>query len=331
MDTFPNYLSNCLYVLESNVRHAAILGYVGSGGLGLILSEKISWGDYPKVGMILGMLFIVVLIIETISSYFRRILNGQIHIGANTHRRDILIVLFIFMIIFSLVEVEGPHITSSGLKIFKGMVYGMFNPDISLIFSFAENSVLRLMAETVCIATAGTFVGALFSIAIAFLGSRNISGTVVSGIMKIFILALRTMPAVIYGLIFIRVAGPGAAAGVMTLGILSIGMCTKLYINTLDSFDLNTANAVQSMGINRFSVIRHCIYPEVKNEFFASAVYRFDVNLREASILGLVGAGGIGTQLLFSMNGYMWNYAGAYILGIIVVVLVIDQLNSLIV
>ena len=60
-------------------------------------------------------------------------------------------------------------------------------------------------------------------------------------------------------------------------------------------------------------------------------MYRFDVNLREASVLGLVGAGGIGTQLIFSMSGYLWSYAGAYILGLIVLILIVDKLNSSIV
>ncbi|MPN16951.1 Phosphate-import permease protein PhnE [bioreactor metagenome] len=187
------------------------------------------------------------------------------------------------------------------------------------------------MLETVCIAISGTFIGSIFSIIIAFLGSRNISGSITSGIIQMFILAIRTMPAVIYGLIFIRVTGPGAFAGVLTLGVLSIGMCTKLYINSLDSFDLSTANAVKSMGTSKFAVTMHCVFPEVKNKFFASAIYRFDVNIREASILGLVSAGGIGTQLIFSMNGYLWSYAGAYVLGLVVLVLIIDKLNSLIV
>ena len=117
----------------------------------------------------------------------------------------------------------------------------------------------------------------------------------------------------------------------MTLGILSIGMCTKLYINTLDSFDMKTANALKSMGVSHTAAITNCILPEVKNKFFASAIYRFDVNLREASVLGLVSAGGIGTKLIFSMNGYLWSYAGAYILGLVILILLVDKLNSLIV
>ena len=67
----PSYLSNCLYCFEGNVRYAAILGYVGAGGIGLILNEKIGWREYDKVGMILLLLFITVIIIEYISKYIR--------------------------------------------------------------------------------------------------------------------------------------------------------------------------------------------------------------------------------------------------------------------
>ena len=329
IDIFPEYLSNCLYVLESNVRHAAILGYVGAGGLGLILNEKISWGDYAKVGMILIMLFIVVFIIETISSYLRRILNGSVQTTVLNKR--IIFIVILAVALLSMAAIDAPQITDLGIKVFKGIIYGILHPDMSLIFTTSQNGVPYLMLETICIAAAGTFIGAVISVPLAFPGSRNVSGKLSAGIMKIFIIAIRTMPAVIYGLIFIRVTGPGAFAGVMTLGILSIGMCTKLYINTLDSFDMKTANALKSMGVSHTAAITNCILPEVKNKFFASAIYRFDVNLREASVLGLVSAGGIGTKLIFSMNGYLWSYAGAYILGLVILILLVDKLNSLIV
>lgn len=327
VDIFPNFLSNCLYVLESNVRHAAILGYVGAGGLGIILSEKISWNDYAKVGMILIMLFAVVFIIETLSSYLRRLLNGELNPQI---KGAVLWITFIFAV-FCILSIDPPKITSAGIKIFKGIFYGITHPDMGLIFTLSTKGVPYLLLETLCIAAAGTFIGAVVSVVTAFLGSRNINGKVCSGVMKVIILAVRTMPAVIYGLIFIRVAGPGAFAGVLTLGMLSTGMCTKLYINTLDSMNKSTMEGLRAMGVTKFAALRHTVWPEVKNRFFASAMYRFDVNLREASVLGLVGAGGIGTQLIFSMSGYLWSYAGAYILGLIVLILIVDKLNSSIV
>lgn len=209
VDISPNFLSNCLYVLESNVRHAAILGYVGAGGLGIILSEKISWNDYAKVGMILIMLFAVVFIIETLSSYLRRLLNGELNPQV---KGAVLWITFIFAV-FCILSIDPPKITSAGIKIFKGIFYGITHPDMGLIFTLSTKGVPYLLLETLCIAAAGTFIGAVVSVVTAFLGSRNINGKVCSGIMKVIILAVRTMPAVIYGLIFIRVAARRLAGG----------------------------------------------------------------------------------------------------------------------
>ena len=162
---------------------------------------------------------------------------------------------------------------------------------------------------------AGTAIGAAVSVPIAMLGSRNISGPWWAGIWKLLLLALRTLPAIVTGLLFIRVTGPGSFSGLLTLSVLSVSMCCKLYIGALDAMDL------EAVGCGRLAVLRRGVWPQAKAPMLSAALYRFDVNLREAAVLGLVGAGGLGTPLLFAMNGYLWSQAAAYLLGLLALVL----------
>ena len=211
--------------------------------------------------------------------------------------------------------------TSGCLVICKGILGGLFRPDTGLLFNLTEKGVPYLCLETLAMAVAGTALGAAVAVPLALLSSRAVSGPVSAGIMKVLLLALRTLPYIVTELLFIRVTGPGAFAGMMTLAVLSLSMCAKLYIGALDAMDLRAVPALRAMGCGRLAVLRHAVWPQVKGQLFSHALYRLDVNLREAAVLGLVGAGGIGTPLLFAMNGYLWPQAGAYLLGLVVLVL----------
>ena len=315
----PGYLSDVLYVLEANVRHAAILGYVGAGGLGILLNEKIAWREWSRVGTILLLLYLVVFAVETLSSWLRRLLEGKVRLSRNSCR--CLWCLTALALVWSAATIAPPSVTEGGLKVFRGILSGLLHPDWSLLWNFTKKGVPYLCLETLAMTVAGTAIGAAVSVPIAMLGSRNISGPWWAGIWKQLLLALRTLPAIVTGLLFIRVTGPGSFAGLLTLSVLSVSMCCKLYIGALDAMDLRAVHALEAMGCGRLAVLRRGVWPQAKAPMLSAALYRFDVNLREAAVLGLVGAGGLGTPLLFAMNGYLWSQAAAYLLGLLVLVL----------
>ena len=315
----PGYLSDALYVLEANVRHAAILGYVGAGGLGILLNEKIAWREWSRVGTILLLLYLVVFAVETFSSWLRRLLAGKIPLSRGVRRA--LWCLAALALLWSAATISPPSVTAGGLTVFRGILAGLLHPDWSLIWNLTKKGVPYLCLETLAMAVAGTAIGAAVSVPIALLGSRNISGPWRAGVLKLLLLALRTLPAIVTGLLFIRVTGPGSFAGLLTLAVLSVSMCCKLYIGALDAMDLRAVHALESMGCGRLAVLRHGVWPQAKAPMLSAALYRFDVNLREAAVLGLVGAGGLGTPLLFAMNGYLWSQAAAYLAGLLVLVL----------
>ena len=249
----------------------------------------------------------------------RRLLAGKTHISGAARRG--LWCLGAAALLWSAVTISPPTVTAGGLTVFRGILTGLLHPDWSLLWNFSKQGVPYLCLETLAMTVAGTAIGAVVSVPIALSGSRNISGPWRAGVWKLLLLALRTLPAIVTGLLFIRVTGPGSFAGLLTLAVLSVSMCCKLYIGALDAMDLGAVRAMEAMGCGRLAVLRQGVWPQAKGPILSAALYRFDVNLREAAVLGLVGAGGLGTPLLFAMNGYLWSQAAAYLLGLLVLVL----------
>ena len=147
-------------------------------------------------------------------------------------------------------------------------------------------------------------------------------------LFRVVIMAIRSVPFLIYGLIFIRVAGPGPFTGVLTLGVCSVGLLSKRFTEAIESLDFRAYHALESMGVPLLLRIRYAVLPQLLPALASAVLYRFDVNIREASVLGLVGAGGIGAPLIFAMNHYKWSEAGAIALGLILLVWCIDRLSA---
>ena len=127
---------------------------------------------------------------------------------------------------------------------------------------------------------------------------------------------------------FIRVTGPGAFAGVLTLSVTSIGMVSKLFIETIEDLDKKILESLDAAGCNTFQKIRYGILPQLFTNFVSTVIYRFEINIKDASTLGLVGAGGIGAPLIFAMNSLSWDEVGAILCGLVVLVL-IGKYNAL--
>lgn len=210
-----------------------------------------------------------------------------------------------------------------------GHIFGsIFHPSFGLIFNLTTEGVPYLLLETICIAFLATLVGAILSVPLAFLSAPNIVTPAVSLIGRTLIMMIRTVPPIIYGLMFIRVTGPGAFAGLLTMSLCSVGMVSKMYIEAIEDLDVRILESLDAAGCTLFQKIRHGILPQLIPDFLSTVIYRFDMNLRDASVLGLVGAGGIGAPLLFAMNAHKWNDVGAILLGLIALVLVVECVSS---
>lgn len=222
-----------------------------------------------------------------------------------------------------------PGLTETGIRIARNILFSIFNPSVDLLFDFTtKNGVVYLLFETAAIAFLGTLIGTLVSIPLAFLSSRNIMPNWFTNIGIALITIIRTFPTVVYGLMFIRVAGPGPFTGVLTLAIASIGMVSKLFIEVIEDLDPGIIEALDASGCNTIQKIQYGIIPQLLGNFTSTAIYRFEINVKYATILGMVGAGGIGAPLIFAISAYRWKDVGALLIGLIIFVLVIELISS---
>ena len=160
-------------------------------------------------------------------------IKNQLEKEPNKWLHKALTVLFVVLVIvWASKGINYSGIKESGIDIAKNVMSGILHPDMQMLLDFKEG-VPALLLETVCIALIGTLIGTILAIPLAFISASNLMPKWISTVGLFIIAALRTFPAFVYGLMFIRVTGPGAFAGVLTVSVISIGMIAKLFIEAI--------------------------------------------------------------------------------------------------
>jgi phosphonate transport system permease protein len=162
--------------------------------------------------------------------------------------------------------------------------------------------------DTLNIATLGTLLAILLAVPVAFLAARNTSPspTFIRPIALLVIVSSRSINSLIWALLLVSVVGPGVFAGVIAIAIRSIGFIAKLLYEAIEEIDQNQVEAITATGAGRAQVLAYGIVPQILPAFAGITVFRWDINIRESTVLGLVGAGGIGLQLQGSLNILAW-------------------------
>ncbi|GEN52921.1 phosphonate ABC transporter, permease protein PhnE [Halobacillus faecis] len=195
--------------------------------------------------------------------------------------------------------------------------------------------ILTLILETLAIAFAGCLMATIFAIPLGFLTAKNMMGhtwigKVVHSFFKLWLNATRTFPEILLALIFVASIGPSAFAGVLAIAIGSTGMLGKLYGETIETIDMSIVEAMEANGANKIQTLFKGILPQVVPEFLSYAIYRFEIDVRASTILGVIGAGGIGTLIVISAANRNWGEVGLIVLSIIFIVTIIDYFSAFI-
>ena len=233
-----------------------------------------------------------------------------------------------YFFVYSLSAVKDVSTSKLGIKVVGAIMHGITHPDWEYMFMTGKSGVMYLMLETIAIAVAGTCAGAVFAVILTLINSRKFIPAPMAFIGRLVVMAIRTVPVYVYGLIFIRVTGPGSFAGVLTMMMCSIGLLTKRFTVAVDNWNMAAWNACKCAGTGFIARLRYVAVPELKIQFKDAVMYRLDVNERSASTLGLVGAGGIGAPLIVYMNNYRWDAVGSILIVLFVVVLLIELLSK---
>ncbi len=211
------------------------------------------------------------------------------------------------------------------------MLNGFIHPNWSYFFGYGSfkfsNSVIYEVIQTFAIAFIGTLFASILSLVFGFFASRRMVGKYAI-ISEMILILIRTFPEILMGFIFIKVFGFGSFTGIMVLSIHSIGMIGKMYAEQLDVIEEGPLEALNACGASTMSRIKLGVVPQIVPNFLNVILYRFDLNIRTASLLGLVGAGGVGYSISVHSSNQHWPELAAVLYGVIILVLIVDLISS---
>jgi phosphonate transport system permease protein len=214
----------------------------------------------------------------------------------------------------------NPAALARGIPFMADFISRMFPPDLSHLWLLGDATV-----ETVQIAVWGTLIAIVLSIPLALLGARNTTPhPLVFHATRLFLNALRAINELVFALIFVAAVGLGPFAGVLAIALHATGMLAKFCAEEIEGVDRGPVEAMQATGAGRLQVILFAMIPQAIPAFVSYSIYRFDVSIRAATILGLVGAGGLGFSLIKTMKLFKYHETATCILVIFLLVFVSD-------
>ncbi|CAM4373072.1 phosphonate ABC transporter, permease protein PhnE [Weissella hellenica] len=240
----------------------------------------------------------------------------------------VLVVVLIFVWAFAGIPLST--VKPQAMQVTKSIINGLFHPEWSYVYTGDGEDLVSALIETLAIAFLGTFISAILTLPFAFLAARTKKGffTPRSTVGKLILTIIRVFPEIVLAIMFIKAVGPGAYAGVLAVSIHSIGMLGKLFSEAIENIDRGPNEAIIAAGGSTLDGLTLATIPAVMPEFMNYTLYRFEIAVRSAAILGIVGAGGIGAPLIFALQTRQWPKVGIILLGIIVMVTVIDFLSG---
>jgi phosphonate transport system permease protein len=211
-----------------------------------------------------------------------------------------------------------------GLPALGQLASEMVPPDFS-----RWQSWLRPLVDTLAMSVAGTVLAVVISLPLALLAAPNTSpNALVYQACRVVLSALRSVPEIIMGIIFVAAVGFGALPGVLALALHSVGMVGKFYAEAIEHVDPKPLEAARAAGASPFQVITHAVLPQVLPQLADITIYRWEYHFRASAVLGIVGAGGIGFELIAALRIIRYDQVSAILLTILLCVIVVDSLGA---
>ncbi|KAA5833574.1 phosphonate ABC transporter, permease protein PhnE [Saccharopolyspora hirsuta] len=331
----PSFVATSLHRLDINLRVSVVLGFVGVGGLGQAISDALRTLDYQRGMALASVVFLLCVLVEVVSGAIRRSLLGvreerrgpvRRRVQVPVPRREGVVSGKTGSSRFSHSRPISPPWTAGRVRrtgywlltalVVAASIWGAdislaqfqraitdFGPTLALFWPPETGGILgELLAEllvTVQIALAATLIGAVLALPVGALAASNVAPSpAVAKFFRGVVLAVRGVPELVLAIVFVVITGLGAVAGALALGVGSVGLLGKLVADSLEEVDRGKEQALRATGAGRLQVFFAATLPQAAPAFVAHVLYQLDTNLRSATLLGLVGAGGIGYYLL---------------------------------
>jgi phosphonate transport system permease protein len=236
----------------------------------------------------------------------------------------------ILIVVLAYLYVAGRSMTVNLERVIMGLdragriVKGFLHPDFVSRRSYIIVGVLESLAMTL----AASFLSLFFSIVLALGAAKNISPPPVYYVSRLLLMIIRSLHTIVIGIIFVIILGFGPLAGVITLMLHSVGFVGKLLAEDIENIKSEPLEAVRATGASWLQVVIYGVWPQVATRYIGLSIYRADINFRQSTVIGIVGAGGIGAVLDTAMGRYDYNTAAAILLCIIVLVLIAEYISS---
>lgn len=362
----PQIIATALHRFDINLRTSVLLGYVGVGGLGMEIANSLRMMNYKR-GMALALVVLLLCIaMELISGALRAAIltpsgktiskqtwADKIFVRKHSEREDTtagaapqpvlntvsltppwsigriqrfggIVLLIAFVVGASIVVKLSPQQFLDGLKSIPDTATLFFPPSDG---GMADDLFLALF-DTLKIAFAATFIGVVIALPIGILAARNVvANRAVHSFFRILIVVVRGIPELILAIIFVVISGLGAVAGTLALSLGAVGLLSKLVADSLEETDTSVQEAIRTSGASEPQIFFSATLRQAAPAFVAHTLYLLDTNIRSATLLGVVGAGGIGFQLLNASRVNQFDVVTYILILMVAVVLVVEVLS----
>lgn len=296
------------YEFESAIRASVIIGAVGAGGIGTELVGSLNMTDYHRATTLIILLVALIAAIDFVVWYVRRqpklllVLAGFAAIAAWDHR---------------------PHLIAlaHAIKVFRSMLPPQLPYE-------ALKHVPTLIGETLLIAIGGTVLAMIGALFLGVAAARNISPAIISFPVRRLLETLRAIPEVVWGLVLLAIALWGPRMGILALGLHSMGSLGKLYAESIENVPPEPVIAMVSTGGSTLAITGFAMMPLAFAPMVVHTLFRFEWNMRAATVVGIIGAGGIGGALFNAQQLFFYNQMVAYLLIIWVMIMITDAANT---
>lgn len=362
----PQIVGTALHRFDINLRGSMVLGFVGVGGLGMAMADALTTMNYQR-GMALALVVLVLcMVVELISAAARTALLGRtegrrrgslgiidrlaerrVHRAATPHepewlrsgkarvsapydgervRRTVVVTLTAGVLALAFVGAEidpGSFVEGLG-KI--GDTAPLFWPPSS---GGQWQALTDGMMVTVQIGLAATLIGVVLAVPVGSLAARNVAPSArVATLLRSFIVVVRATPELILAIVLIVMMGLGPVPGALALGVGSVGLLGKLVADSLEETDVRVQDALRACGATRLQVYAAATFRQALPTLVSHVLYQLDVNIRAATLLGIVGAGGIGYYLLNANRVLQFQTVTFIVLMILAVVLALEAISA---
>jgi phosphonate transport system permease protein len=295
------------YEFESAIRASVIVGAVGAGGIGTELVGSLNMTDYHRATTLIVMLVALIASVDFLGFYVRR-------------QPRLLLVLAAFGA--AAAWHHWPHlmVVAQALKTFRSMVPPQLPAE-------ALRELPTLIGETLLIAFGGTLMAVICALPLGVAAARNVSPLFISFPVRRLLEALRAVPEIVWGLILVGIAGLGPRVGILALGLHGAGSLGKLYAESLENVAAEPVIAMVSTGGSNLSIAGFAVLPLAFAPMTVHTLFRFEWNMRAATVVGMIGAGAIGGALFNAQQLFFYRQMMAYVLITWAMIMITDAAN----